>query len=161
LHTETGQNPFFMGGDEPLPMGVRVVCRPPDWDLRAGLYENTMNMVLQLNIQGQLSTDEEDIVVAYVNDTLVGRARVQYVPQLNKYLAYLTVYGNPYHKLLPLKLEIWDASACLRYAVVESFQFFTDALVGNPGTPQVVHTNSLVVRLELDFPQLRLPRPLA
>lgn len=146
LHTETGQNPFFMGGDEPLPMGVRVVCRPPDWDLRAGVYENTMNMVLQLNIQGQLSTDEEDIIVAYVNDTLVGRARVQYVPQLNKYLAYLTVYGNPYHKLLPLKLEIWDASACLRYAVVESFQFFTDALVGNPGTPQVVHTNSLVVR---------------
>lgn len=151
LHTETGQNPFFMGGDEGLPIGVRVVCRPPNWDLSAGLYENTMNMVLRLNIQGQFSMDAEDIVAAYIDDELRGRANVRYVPQLNAWLAYLTVYGDPGDQLLPVRLEIWDASACLRYgSVVETFTFQPDNVIGIPDDPQVVHTNSLVLR-ELPF----------
>lgn len=147
LHTETGQNPFFMGGDERLPVGVRVVCRPPNWDLNAGLFENSENMVLQLNIEGVLSTDVEDMVVAFIGDTICGRAHVQYVPQVNKYLAYLTIYGNPNHVLQPLRLEIWDASACLRYAVQEDyFLFQPDDVIGDPLAPQVIHTNNLVLR---------------
>lgn len=48
LHTETGQNPFFMGGDEGLPIGVRVVCRLPYGSVVPGLFENTMSMVLRV-----------------------------------------------------------------------------------------------------------------
>lgn len=147
LHTNIGQNPFFMGGDERLPFGVRVVCRPPGWDLNGSLFENTENMVLELNIEGEVSTDVEDMVVAFIGDTLVGRANVQYVPQVNKYLAYLTIYGNPNHVLQPLRLEIWDASACLRYAVLEDyFLFQPDDVIGDPLNPQVVHTYNLVLR---------------
>jgi hypothetical protein len=147
LHTEIGQNPFFMGGDERLPFGVRVVCRPPNWNLNANLFENSENMVLELNIEGDVSTDVEDMVLAYIGDTLCGRAHVQYVPQVGKYLAYLTIYGNPYHVLQPLRLEIWDASACLRYAVVEDdFLFQPDDVIGDPLAPQVIHTNNLVLR---------------
>ena len=147
LHTETGQNPFFMGGDEGLPLGVRVVCRPPNWDLNPNLFENSENMVLELNIQGEVSTDVEDMVVAYIGDTLCGRANVQYVPAVNKYLAYLTIYGNPNHVLLPLRLEIWDASACLRYGIIEDdFLFQPDDVLGDPLAPQVIHTNGFVLR---------------
>ncbi len=147
LHTETGQNPFFMGGDEGLPFGVRVICRPPNWNLNANLFENSENMVLELNIEGLPSMDVEDMVVAYIGDTLVGRAHVQHVPQTNKYLAYLTIYGNQDHVLLPIRLEIWDASACLRYAVQEKdFLFQPDDVLGDPLSPQVIHTNNLVLR---------------
>lgn len=147
LRTVTGQNPFFMGGDERLPFGVRVVCRPPDWELEAGLFENSMNMVLRLNIHGQPSSDVEDIVAAYVGDTLVGRAHVEYAPQVGQYLAYLTIYGNPHHAGQPLRLEIWDASACLRYTVLEtSFVLQPDLVVGSPGAPQVVHATNFVLR---------------
>ena len=31
MHTETGLNPFFMGGDEVLNMAARVICRPDKW----------------------------------------------------------------------------------------------------------------------------------
>jgi hypothetical protein len=41
-----------------------------------------MSMVLKLNIEGVFSTDPEDIVAAYINDELRGRANVQYVPQV-------------------------------------------------------------------------------
>lgn len=136
-----------MGGDEGLPFGVRVVCRPPNWEINPNLWENSENMVLELNIQGEVSKDVEDIVVAYIGDTLVGKANVQYVPALNKYLAYLSIYGNPNHVLNPLRLEIWDASACLRYAVEEDyFLFQPDDVIGDPLAPQVIHTNSYVLR---------------
>ncbi|MCC6463334.1 MAG: T9SS type A sorting domain-containing protein [Saprospiraceae bacterium] len=147
LHTETGQNPFFMGGDEGLPFGVRVVCRPPNWEIDEGLFENTMNMVLRLNIQGEFSDDVEDMVAAYIGDELRGRARVQYVPSLNTYLAYLTVYGDPDDVLDDLRLEVWDASACLRYGMVqEQFTFQPDNVIGIPDDPQVIHTDDLVLR---------------
>jgi len=147
LHTETGQNPFFMGGDEHLPIGVRVVCRPPNWKVNPSLYENTMNMVLQLDIQGTVSTDIEDIVAAYIGDQMRGSAYLEYSPEVNKYLAYLTIYGNPDDQLDPVRFEIWDASECLRYgSVVESFNFQPDNVIGFIGSPIVLHTNSLVLR---------------
>lgn len=147
LHTVTGQNPFFMGGDEGLPLGVRVVCRPPTWFLNPIAFENSENMVLELNIGGVPSTDIEDMVVAYMGDTLCGRANVQYVPQLDKYLAYLTIYGYQSQVLSPIRLEIWDASACLRYAVVEdSFVYEPDIVIGNPINPQVLHADNNVLR---------------
>lgn len=152
LHTETGQNPFFMGGDERLPLGVRVICRPPAWDINAGLYENSMNMVLKLNVQGQISVDPEDIVGAFINGELRGRAHVQYAPQVstpsNKvYLAYLTIYGDINDVMDTVKLQIWDASECLLYGTVaEQFVFTPDVIVGFPDNPQVVSTNNLLLR---------------
>ena len=147
LRTITGQNPFFMGGDERLPLGVRVVCRPPNWDLNAGLYENTMNMALHLDIQGVVSLDEQDIVAAFIGDELRGRAYVEYDDEVEDYLAYLTIYGNPNDVMDTVRLEIWDASACLRYGQVqEIFTFQPDVLIGSPGAPSVVHTNSLILR---------------
>jgi len=147
LHTETGANPFFMGGDEGLPIGVRVVCRPPYGPLNPGLFENTMSMVLKVSIAGEFSTDPEDIVAAYINDELRGRANVQYVPLLGTYLAYLTIYGDPDDLLDPIRLEVWDASECQRYGFVqESFTFQADNIIGTPNTPQVIHTGGLLLR---------------
>jgi hypothetical protein len=147
LHTETGQNPFFMGGDEGLPIGVRVVCRPPYASVNPGLFENTMSMVLKVSIAGEFSTDPEDIVAAYINDELRGRANVQYVPLLGTYLAYLTIFGDPDDLLDPIRLEVWDASECQRYGFVqESFTFQADNIIGTPNNPQVVHTGDLLLR---------------
>ncbi len=147
LHTETGQNPFFMGGDESLPIGVRVVCRPPYGYINAALFENTMSMVLKVNIEGTFSADPEDMVAAYINDELRGRANIQYVPLLGTWLAYLTIYGDPDDMLDPIRIEVWDASECQRYGfVMEAFTFQPDNVIGSPGTPQVVHTGGLLLR---------------
>ncbi|MDX2134923.1 MAG: LamG domain-containing protein, partial [Saprospiraceae bacterium] len=147
MKTETGQNPFFMGGTEGLPVGVRVVCRPPFGPVNGDIYENTMSLVLKLDIEGVFSTDVEDIVAAYIDGELRGRTHVQYVPQLDAYLAYLTVYGDPSDMLKPLNLEIWDASECRRYGeVLESFTFQPDNVIGIPDNPQIVHTSGLLLR---------------
>jgi hypothetical protein len=147
LETQTGQNPFFMGGSEPLPLGVRVVCRPPYDGFNADLYENSMTMVLKVNIENTFSTDPEDMVAAFIDDELRGRAHIQFIPQLNDYRALLFIYGDPSDMLKPIRLEVWDASQCERYgSVVEQFTFQPDNAIGTLTNPQVIHTGGLLLR---------------
>ncbi len=147
LETQTGQNPFFMGGSEPLPLGVRVVCRPPYGPTDFSQFANAMGMVLKVNIEYVFSTDPEDMVAAYVDEELRGLTKVQYFPQINAYLAYLNVYGDSADLLKPVRLEVWDASECERYgSVQESFTFQPDNIVGILTNPQVIHTGGLLLR---------------
>jgi hypothetical protein len=147
LQTETGQNPFFMGGDEGLPIRCARRVPPAVRTVQSGLFENAMSMVLRVNIEGAFSTDPEDMVAAYIDDELRGRANVQYFPQINAYLAYLNVYGDPPTCSKPVRLEVWDASECERYgSVVESFTFQPDNIIGITNNPQVVHTGGLLLR---------------
>ena len=138
---------YINGGSEPLKIGARVMCDRPDWNLSAGQYENSMNLVLRVNIQGAFSIDPEDMVAAFIGDELRGRCNVEFVPQLNTYLAYLTVYGTVSDLQAPVKLQVWDAQSCLVYASVqETFNFVPDQVIGSPTAPQVVHTDNFILR---------------
>jgi hypothetical protein len=151
LRTETGINPFFMGGDEVLNLKTRVMCKPPSWiinpsSFNASAFSFSMNYIVQLNVEGILSTDREDIVGAYVNGQLRGIAKVQYNAVLDKYVAFLTVYSNTVTGDT-IDFQIWDASKCFLYAHArETFVFVADGIVGSPMAPQVLHTDSKLLR---------------
>jgi hypothetical protein len=154
LRTLSGVAPqlAFMGGDERIPLGVRVVCSPPAWDLDPAQFENSMNLVLKLNVQGSFSKDVEDMVGAFIGGQLRGRSNVQFVPQIstpnNKvYLAYLTVFGSTSDLSKPINLQVWDASSCLLYGtVLESYSFIPDVITGDANNPATATTNNLVLR---------------
>jgi len=140
-------------GKEPLIVHCRVLCESPaEWKkFDPAAYPHTMNFSLKLDIEGTLSTDEEDIVAAFIDGELRGTAKVKLLPTLpplgTQYLVFLNVYGDADDDGKPVKLEIWDASACLRYGeVVEQFDFEVDNVIGTVGNPQVIHTNSMVRR---------------
>lgn len=151
LHTETGINPFFMGGDEFLHLKARTLCRPEKWILNPDLlntaaYTFSMNFIVQLDIEGTMSADESDIVGAYVGNELRGIAKLQYQPSLNKYIAFLTVYSNQ-NTGEEIKFQIWDASDCKLYAWAdESFTFLADDIKGSLSSCIVLHTNSTLLR---------------
>ena len=141
----------FMGGDERIPLGVRVICSPPDWDVDLYAFENSMNLVVRLQVEGSISQDEEDILAAFIDGELRGHAKVQYVPQVSTlnpvYLVYLTVYGSTSDLNKPISLQVWDASACILYGTVsESYQFVVDGITGDADNPVTATTNSLVLR---------------
>lgn len=150
LRTETGINPFFMGGDEPLVVNTRVICRPPVWVINpaafdASPFDFSMNYILKLNIEGSLSTDTEDMVGAYVNGALRGVSKVQYKPGLG-YVAFLTVYSNVTSGET-VDFQIWDASDCQLYAdIIESFPYVFNTIVGSVNAPQVIHTSGKLLR---------------
>ena len=133
-------------GVEPLYVSARVICRPPVWEIRPSDFTYSMNMSLQLNIEGSLATDNADIVAAFIDGECRGKAYLQYVPSLNKWEAFLTVYSDDFSGG-DINLQIWDASGCLLYGTVaESFTFESDDLEGTPQYPITVHTNNLLLR---------------
>ncbi|MDQ3017787.1 MAG: hypothetical protein M3R25_13835, partial [Bacteroidota bacterium] len=148
LHTETGENPFFMGGDEALPFGARVICRPPNWNLNPALYQLTMNMSLQFMISGSLSVDAEDQIGVFIAGQLRGTGKLTFVPAYNYWVAFVTVYGNSTDAGKPLVYEIFDASACLHYPATLSgnITFTSNGVTGTAAAPGIVTTGSLLLR---------------
>ena len=133
-------------GVEPMYVNARVICHPPDWNITPSDYTYSMNMSLQLNIEGKLSADNADIVGAFINGECRGKAHMQYVPSLSKWEAFLTVYSDEFIGE-EVSLQIWDASECLLYGTVtEQFVFESDDLEGTPQYPITVHTNNLLLR---------------
>ncbi len=134
-------------GDERVIVNLRVLCPPPDWDFDPGTYPHSMNMTAKLNIEGDLSEDEEDMVGAFIDGELRGSGHIRYLPALDEYMVFMTIYGDTSDQNKPVNLEIWDASECLRYGeVVEQFTFEVDNVTGTVGNPLILHTNSQVRR---------------
>ncbi|MCB0520558.1 MAG: T9SS type A sorting domain-containing protein [Lewinellaceae bacterium] len=133
-------------GDEPLYIDFRNLCRSPQWEVNPANFSYSMNLTVQLDIEGTLSTDDMDIVAAFVNDTLRGMAYLQYVPAVDKYEAFLTVYSNNFTGDT-IKFQIWDADVCLLYSdILEKFVLTSDELVGTPLLPVTLHTDNLLLR---------------
>lgn len=147
LHTETGLNPFFMGGDEALPFDVRNICRPPDWDIDPTLYQMSMTLVARFQFDTTppvgdnyiTSIDPEDQVAAFINGELRGTAKlVKYVGSV--YLAYVTIYGNVSDIGDSLTFELFNASECKHYPATfgsgGSITFIADNVQGSPAAPR-------------------------
>ena len=148
LHTETGENPFFMGGEEPLPFGARIICRPPYWNLVPGNYQLTMNMILRLSINSNYSIDPEDQIGVFISGELRGTSKLKYLPEYGYWVAFVTVYGNTTDAGKPLVYEIFDASACLHYpaTLTGNYTFVSNSVVGIPNAPGIVTTGSMLLR---------------
>ena len=133
-------------GDEPLVVNIRKLCDPPLWEDEPAGFDYSMNMTLELNIEGKLSTDPMDIVGAFVDGELRGKSNVEYDPILKKHIVFISVYSNQVSGET-IEFKIWDAASCLLYSnIVESFPFTLDGFIGTPLNPAVLNTNNLVQR---------------
>lgn len=140
-------------GNEPLGVEMRVVCEGPDWSFNPTQYTFSMNLAVELDIEGRISEDRVDRIGAFVDGELRGLAYVEYNEELetdngalNPYLAFLTVYSNAVSGET-VEFQIWDASECELYgSTLESYPFEPDGLIGSPLEPQTIHTNNMVLR---------------
>ena len=133
-------------GEEPIKVNLRVACPLPEWNIDPSQYSFSMNLTLQLNTEGLLSTDKLDRVGVFVDGQLRGFGSVQYSRSIDKHLVFLTVYSN-----IPtgetITFQIWDASECLLFAsTIETFPYVADGLIGSPLDPQVIYTDNKVLR---------------
>jgi hypothetical protein len=152
-------------GNNTINVDLRVVCKGPVWQIDPTQYTYTMNMTLQLDIEGDLSEDKMDRVAAFITNAetgleeLRGWSFVQYEPTITPtptsenpnpepgtYFAFLTLYSNEFSGE-DIKLKIWDVSDCTLYGqVLEDFTYEADGILGSPLEPQVVHTVNLISR---------------
>ena len=133
-------------GIEPLLIDYKVRCPAPTWAVdNPAQYEGSMNMVVSLNIFGEDSKDPSDQIVAKINGQIRGVGNVAYYRNINKWLAFITVYGNADDIDKDIEFNVWDGNKCNTYAeILEQIKYQEGELIGNPITPQPIHVLNLI-----------------
>lgn len=144
-------------GAPELNFDVRVLCPEPDWVIDESQFENSMTFTGQLDIRGTLSTDEYDIVAAFVGNELRGVGKVQHAPELENipgehpYLIFMTLYTNSTVDE-KIKFQVWDASRCQLYGqIAETYHIsLSTPSLGSPTNPvSVTVTNDIIQNIPL------------
>ena len=64
-------------GDEPIILDLEILCRPPTWEYDDSDFQYSMQIVGQLEVENNYSTDTFDRVVATVNGEVRGVAQLE------------------------------------------------------------------------------------
>lgn len=133
-------------GSEPMLIDYRVRCPQPNYIVdNPSQYEGTMNMVVALNIFGKESTDPSDVIIARIDNQVRGVGKVAYYRNINKWLAFITIYGNADDASKKIDFSVWQGVKCNEYAdVLEQFTYEESALIGSPLEPTPMHVLNLV-----------------
>ena len=123
------------GFDEKLLVNLEVRKTAPDFSFNSSQYSKTMSVIGQISINDVISTNDEDILVAYSANQIRGEAQLQYVPSLDRYIAFMDIYSNTNGDSLQFK--VWNAmSGELHEDVTPEITFTENALVGSLLSPQ-------------------------
>lgn len=144
-------------GAPELYFDVRVLCPAPKWKIDPSRFENSMIFTGQLDVRGELSTDEFDRVAAFVDGELRGVGVVQHAPELENipgehpYLVFMTLYTNSTTDET-IRFQVWDASRCQLYGqIAETYDIsLTTPALGSPTNPKsITVTNDIIQNIPL------------
>lgn len=129
---------------EPLCVSLVSLVEAPDWTVDSKQFENSMNVIGRLKIDGNYSEDSEDIVAAFNGETCVGVAKPTYIERFDSYYLMMTVYGNADDEA-PLTFKVFDASTGVVYPsnrTSEAVKFQADAIYGTLANPLIIETTN-------------------
>jgi len=120
---------------------------PASWSLNPSVFNYSMNIVAQLKVNNIILTNTESKLAAFVGNQCRGVANLQYLPQYDKYLAFITIYSNSNNTIEKLDFKIWNADAGKIHTDIDTSLYFTpDALIGNFAIPQVFNASDKLTR---------------
>jgi hypothetical protein len=124
------------GFQEKFDIGLRVYEQAPVWTVDAEAYEYDMSIIGTLRINGIVSTDPDDIVVAEYAGEVRGVANLEYVPAYDSYMFFMDVYSNSsFGETFTFK--VWNASeGKVHVNVTPEIDFMNNSVVGSPSSPQ-------------------------
>jgi hypothetical protein len=129
------------GYTEKIRANLRVLKTEPDWGLNPLDFEENMNVVGKVKVDGIFSKDGYDRVIALSVDSVRGVAPIIYDKDYDEYYAMLTIYGSTESAGSPINFKIWDASAGrLKAAAVNdqtTLTFQPNAVLGNYQSPAI------------------------
>lgn len=140
------------GVEQYLRIRLQVNSVAPDWTVNPADFQYSMSITSQFSItdlDAPLSSDTRDMVAAFVDGQCRGVANIAYVPNLNVYAAFLTVYGNqPFGE--ELEFRFWDAYPGTEYQAVETMMLIPDQSVGQAVAPFILHPGGVFQNIALD-----------
>jgi len=132
------------GFNEKLLVKLKVRKTPPAFTFNRNQYAKSMNFIGQIAINGNISLNDEDKLVAYMSNEIRGVANLQYVPSLDQYIAFLDVYTNTPDSIYPtnpadsIYFKVWNASKGeLHENVTPTTYFIENQLSGSLASPTI------------------------
>lgn len=119
-----------------------ITSRNNYWVPNVNKYPTNMNMVGVVEInENEITTGDYEIGVFSDNDVR-GSARPLYVEQLDRYLLFLTIYGEEDDEL---EFYLYDTDAKLRLVTpsMETESYVADTILGSVLNPYVLHFETL------------------
>ena len=110
----------------------------PSWNVSPTQFQNSMNVLGMLNVEGTLSTDVSDMVGVFSGDECRG---VAHVSEYNgNYYVLLTIWSNAAQDE-QLQIKVYDASDDKIYDLKQQIKFVKDEIIGSYENPFVFYTN--------------------
>jgi hypothetical protein len=127
-----------------MDLTYELLAKPVNWHFNSADYQYSMNVVAQFSLDGgntNLSTDERDVVAAFVNGQVRGITNIEYIQELDVYRAFLTIYSNDQGGSNGeiVKFKFWRALTGVEYGAIEQVTFTLDNAIGTVGSPLLLH----------------------
>lgn len=105
-----------------------------NWGVDPSLYENSMTVTGIIMIDGEEQANDFLEIGAFVGEECRGAARLAYYPQVDRYLAYLTIYGDASEALTFMLYSHYD-EAVVDLMCTNEMNFVADEALGTPFEP--------------------------
>ncbi|MEH0154468.1 T9SS type A sorting domain-containing protein [Limibacter armeniacum] len=139
------------GVDEVLNVQLRVLKSEPEWGEETIPEGYTMNLIGQMTINGEVSSDPYDKVGVFAGEELRGTANLTYDSSAAAYLVLLEI-SNDTGTEEELHFKVWDASTGrLHEEVTPSITFKASITLGTTTEPIAIVTTDEIT-LDYDFP---------
>ena len=119
---------------------LSFVLATPDWQVNPAEFENTLNMVIRVELNGQSLTEDEDILAAFVDDECRG---ISFPFSFNDdFIFLMTVYANTNGETVTFQIYHLETDQIVN--LEETILFIENDVHGQVDDPFVLHGSILI-----------------
>ena len=118
-----------------LILGIQQIWAQPEWSVDQRQFENSMTITGVIVMNGEESREPGNIVGVFVNGECRGVGNVTYIPDANRCMVFLTVYGNSTDENEDINFKIYWNETGRIYYLTELLSFYANTTVGSPEDP--------------------------
>jgi len=118
---------------------LSVQGAPSTWTVKPELYEYNMNLVSRLDFGTKSNLDSMDIIAAFVDGKCRGVTHPVFIPALNRYQVFLTIFGNE-NESSDVRFKMLEQETGIVYAAGDVITFAADTTLGSIEKPLTIQS---------------------
>jgi hypothetical protein len=119
-----------------LGMSTLVYSQAPNWTVNEGAFQQSQTIICKLNMDGKYLVSKNDMVAAFVGNQCRGVGKPVFIPSLNRYLTYFTIFSN--NQGDSIRFKLYDSNSGKIADAVNKFTFSINAQIGSAFQSYVV-----------------------
>jgi len=106
----------------------------PEWDLELNGYEYSMSLTAELEFDAKIMADSTLILAAFSGYECRGLTKIQYLPELDKYIGFLNIFSNLAEND-SISFKVYEPEQDKRRDIENKLNFKSDDHLGNLDSP--------------------------